>query len=364
MNQEPLYLKIANQIYEDIKDGKLKPGDKLPAIRDLSIEKQCTPGTIQRAYQHLISQGMVFSRPGFGTTVANPTRIKEDAPMRQALLLNRAEAFMLEMISAGYKPTEIETSIRLAMDHWLSLQTLDITSEPNIVRFAGSHDLALNWITAHFPEIVPPYHLKVDFCGSLGGLIALAQKQADIAGIHLWDFETDSYNLPFIRRLLPGQDTIVVVFAYRSLGLILPPGNPNQLFELSDLIKPGLRFINRQPGSGTRVWLDAKLGEQAIPVSKINGYNDVKYTHTEIARSVAEDKVDAGIGSQTAAITFGLEFIELTRERYDLVIPQQNIEIEGINRFVTWLNSDTAHTIISQFGGYDVSDTGKLISSI
>ena len=88
------------------------------------------------------------------------------------------------------------------------------------------------------------------FPGSLGGLIALAEGKADLAGSHLWDAESDAYNAPFVRRLLPGRRVALLTLARRRLGLIVPPGNPAGLAGVADLARPGVRIVNRGRGHG------------------------------------------------------------------------------------------------------------------
>ena len=121
-----------------------------------------------------------------------------------------------------------------------------------LLRFVGSHDPAVAFITAHFNNVIPNYTPHLTFAGSLGGLIALTEGQADLAGAHLWDEESDTYNIPFIRRLLPGRQVAVLTLAHRNLGLIVLPPNPTGITGLADLTRPGIRFINRQAGAGTR----------------------------------------------------------------------------------------------------------------
>ncbi len=191
--------------------------------------------------------------------------------MRRAMLVHRAEAFLLEVLTGGYSLDEVERAVHQAMDRWRLLEQEPAPVDAAQVRFAGSHDLAVTWLAGHFSEIVPGYSLDLNFSGSLGGLIALAGGQADLAGCHLWDDETDTYNLPFVRRLLPGKRVALATLAHRRLGLIVPGGNPAGIQGLADLARPGVRFVNRQPGSGTRVWLDVALKKAGLASSRFRG---------------------------------------------------------------------------------------------
>ena len=142
-----------------------------------------------------------------------------------------------------------------------------------MLHFFGSHDMAVTWLANHAQEIAPSAVLQLNFTGSLGGLMALADGRADLAGCHLWDPETDSYNIPYIRKFFPGKRMLAVRLAERRIGLILPAGNPKNIQTLADLTRPGVRFVNRQLGSGTRVWLDAVL-RRASP--RRNWFEDEK----------------------------------------------------------------------------------------
>jgi putative molybdopterin biosynthesis protein len=232
--------------------------------------------------------------------------------------------------------------------------------EQKVLRFSGSHDLALTWLASHFPEIAPGYTLQLTFSGSLGGLIALAEGKADLAGCHLWDEESDLYNTPFIRRLLPGKRAAAITLANRRLGLILQPDNPQEIEELSDLTRPGLRFVNRQSGSGTRVWLDIALRKAGIESSHVSGYQTEKLTHSAVAQAVAEGAADAGIGLEGAARSYGLDFLFLTHERYDLVALQSVMETPPMEALGEWLKASSTRQLIESLGGYDTSSTGQV----
>ena len=360
MDEPYLYQKIAETIRQDILVGKLKPGERLPSVREIAADWNCTLGTAQRAYGKLAQQGLVVSRSGQGTHVVQKPHLRDDTPLRRASLVHRAEAFLLEALTAGFSPTEVEAALRLALDHWRVSAKEPIPPTENILRFVGSHDMALTWIAAHFFEIADHCTLELNFTGSLGGLIALAEGKADLAGSHLWDEETDSYNAPYVRRLLPGQRVALVTLAHRSLGLIVPAGNPAEVTGLSDLARPELCFVNRQTGSGTRVWLDVALRKASIPFSEIHGYDNALMTHSDVARTVAEGRADVGFGLQCAARAFGLDFLLLVREKYDLVIPESIFTNPSISYLIEWLSTEQAHQAISELEGYDAEATGKL----
>ena len=358
----PLYQRIAESIRREILEGRLKPGDRLPSVRDLTGRWNCTPGTVQRAYQELARQGLLVSRAGQGTTVSEtPIEARAQSPLRKALLVNHCEAFLLEMITGGYELGEIQQAVSIAMDRWRSEEIAE-ADEPGVtLRFSGSHDLALTWMTGHLEEIAPGLRLDVNFTGSLGGLMALAEGRADLAGCHLWDVETDCYNLPFVRRLLPGKRVALVRLAQRRLGLLIPPGNPRGIGGLEDLARNELRFANRQAGSGTRVWLDARLGQMGISAGQINGYQHEHLTHSSVARAVAEGQADVGLGLEAAGRAMALDFVPLTEEAYDLVMLEALLSNEAVEQWLGWLRSEAGRSAIADLPGYDSRHSGEVL---
>jgi len=360
MDSPHLYQQIVESIRQEILSGALKLGTRLPPIRKMTEQWQCNNGTILRAYQELARLGLVVSHVGQGTKVVDQLPEQNQTPLRRATLFNRTEAFLLEIMTAGYSPDEVEQSLRVALDRWRTVSNEPTETSPNILRFIGSHDPAMALIAAHYHEVTEGFTLQLAFTGSLGGLIALAEKKADLAGCHLWDEHTDTYNEPFVRKLLPGQKVALLTLAHRRVGLIVAPGNPLQVNNLTDLAKAGIRFINRQQGSGTRVWLDAQLHRAEIAPSSINGYSNEKMTHSEVARAISKGQADVGLGVETAALSFGLDFHLLTTERYDLVIPAEKWEMDTVQALKDWLDSPQAKAAIHNLGGYDISQTGTV----
>jgi len=353
-----LYQTIVEAMREEILRGELKPGDRVPTVRQMTERWKCTPGTVQRAYRELADQGLVRGRRGRGTMVVGDGQLTEKAPLRRAELVHRAEGFLLEVITAGHTPEDVEQALTLALDRWRSSARTPEPTPRRTLRFVGSHDMAMDWIAAHFGEIIPRYRLQVRFAGSLGGLIAMAEGEADLAGCHLWDEETGAYNEPFVRRLLPGRATVLITLAQRRVGLIVSPGNPQRIAGLKDLARRDVRFVNRQPGSGTRVWLDAQLHRLGIAGSAIEGYERSEATHSGVARLIAEGQADAGLGLEAAAAAFGLDFVYLTGEPYQLVAPAEEVERPPLRALVSWLKSKSGKAMLGGLRGYDAGAAG------
>jgi putative molybdopterin biosynthesis protein len=360
MDDTHLYQRISEQVRTEILTGVLKPGSRLPAVRQMSARWGCTIGTVQRAYQELARQGLVTVRPGQGTHVVDQPQVQGETPMRRAALVHRAEAFLLETLTAGHSLDEVERALHLAMDRWRAIEQAPEPHEQHELRFAGSHDPAIAWLAGLFAEIAPGYSLQIRFCGSLAGLIALAEGKADLAGSHLWDQENQTYNEAFVRRLFPGESMALVTVAHRRMGLILPPGNPGDIHRLQDLTRTGLRFVNRQPGSGTRVWLDNALLQDGLNSGHIQGYSHEKTTHTAVAQAVAEGQADAGFGLEAAALSFGLDFVPLASDRYDLVLSRRGLQHAAVQRLLNWLQQPGSRMLLTRIGGYETHASGEV----
>ena len=264
------------------------------------------------------------------------------------------------MLAAGYRAGEVEQALRLALERWQAAVDQPTPAAPQTLRFVGSHDPAVALLAASFDQIAPSWALDVRFSGSLGGLMALAQGEADLAGCHLWDQASDSYNAPFVQHLLPGRPVALLTLAHRRLGLITPAGNPLHVAGLADLARPGLRFVNRQRGSGTRVLLDARLQAAGVDAPALAGYQMEVTTHSAVAEAVAAGRADVGLGIKAAALASGLGFTALASERYDLVIPAMVWEQPAVQALAGWLATDAARALIDALGGYDTAETGRV----
>jgi putative molybdopterin biosynthesis protein len=165
-----------------------------------------------------------------------------------------------------------------------------------------------------------------------------------------------------VERFFPGKQMALITLAFRQIGLILPGGNPHQIKKIADLAKPGVVFINRQTGSGTRVWFDDYLRDNQISSDSINGYTHTSYTHSDIGRAIADGSANAGIGLKATALQFGLDFIPLRQERFDLVTYQEYLKKPAFHTLIDWLKTPIARQLIESLGGYDTRQSGEVIS--
>ncbi len=358
MEEEPLYQQIAESVRREILSGILEPGDRLLSVRRTAEVWECTPGTVQRAYAELASQGLIESHAGRGTHVKGLPPHEEGTALRRATLLHRIDGFLLETMGLGYSLAEVEAALRLGLDRWRSLEESASPGEQETLRFAGSHDPVMTLVSERFPQISGGATLQLRFTGSLGGLMRLAQGEADIAGCHLWDARQDVYNISFVRRLLPGRRVALVTLAHRRLGFLVPAGNPRALSQVTDLVRPDLRFVNRQRGAGTRVWLEAQLHRHDLHLKEIEGHKQEALTHSAVARLIAEGEADVGVGVKAVARAFRLDFVPLTCERYELVIPNFLYHRDAVAALVSWLRSKDARELLQRVPGYETEDTG------
>ena len=359
-----LYEQIAESLRLRIAQGDLKPGQRLPTVREMARQWHCTPSTVSRAYAILSDEGLVTGHRGSGTRVTDNPLPLENASLHWATLVNRAERFLLEVVGQGYTPPQIWSALSTAMARWETLQQetsrATTKSSESLLRFTGSHDLTMDLLARRLMGEEPPLRLTLSFRGSLGGLMALARGEADIAGIHLWDEATNSYNEPFVKRVLPGQRVALATLAERSLGLILPPGNPQQIQSLADLAHQPVRWVNRQTGSGTRVWLDGQLRQAGVETAAIDGYDQEKTTHLEVAQAVNSGEATAGLGIYAAAAVYGLAFVPLNKELYQLAIPEAVWETAVCQAVIGVLRSPTFIAAVDAMGGYDTTATGEV----
>jgi putative molybdopterin biosynthesis protein len=228
------------------------------------------------------------------------------------------------------------------------------TRKPVLI-FSGSHDLALEGIAAHLDKHVTLLSLPV---GSLDGLVNLRQGLCQISGSHLLD-ASGEYNTPFVRHLFPDRDVEIVTLAYRTQGLMLASGNPKGLKKISDVTKPDVRFVNRNAGSGTRLWFDGELRKLNISADKVNGYDKVVKTHSEAAALIATHQADTALGLQAAAFQHGLDFIPLFEERYDLVLPRENEK--SLLPLLDYLQTSAFRSTLNTLTGYNSAHSGEQI---
>ncbi|MEQ1795540.1 MAG: substrate-binding domain-containing protein [Nitrospira sp.] len=196
--------------------------------------------------------------------------------------------------------------------------------------------------------------------GSMAALRALQQGEVHVAGLHLYDPATGESNLPVLRRVLKGSGYDVVTFATWEEGFLVRQGNPKSIRSAADLAEPSVKLVNREEGAGARLLLDQRLRAAGIDSISVQGYGLVVSSHFEVARAIAAQQADVGIGIRSAAQLFGLDFVPLQSARYDLVVPKAYLKSHPtLAHLFDTLASRPFRNEIEALGGYDTHDTGK-----
>jgi excisionase family DNA binding protein len=233
---------------------------------------------------------------------------------------------------------------------------------PDRLIIAGSHDLALDMLVKRASLGCPRTTFSLSTVGSWGGVAALQTRRAQIAAVHLLDPATGEYNLPHLHKHLSDLKLVGVHLTGRTQGLLVRKGNPKGIRGLADLKNPGVRFLTRQEGSGTRILMDALLKRARIPQRSIHGLEEPATTHMEVAAGILGGGADAGLGIASAARAFQLDFIPLAEERFDLFVSGEAWPDTPVQALVQILRSKDFRESVSQLGGYDVRETGRVFN--
>ncbi|MDA8229155.1 MAG: helix-turn-helix transcriptional regulator [Desulfitobacterium hafniense] len=226
-------------------------------------------------------------------------------------------------------------------------------------------DIVLDILTRHLEKRFPHIRFLRHYVGSIDGLLALYRGLANVVTTHLWDSDSDEYNIPFVRRMLPGHPACIINLVYRVEGFYVAKGNPKNIVSWGDLAKPDIRFVNRERGSGARVLLDEKLRIAGIKHNDIIGYEDEEMTHVAVASKVARGEADVGLGIEKAAMQVNnIDFIPLQKERYDLVVRKEDLEKPHFQALKSILNSPSFRNEVTGIGGYDISHMGQLLAEV
>lgn len=224
----------------------------------------------------------------------------------------------------------------------------------------GSHDPLLDELSDMLRTTWGDFSMSSTHVGSMGGIMSVKRREAHVAGTHLLDEATGKYNTAFIRKYFPKGGVRLVECVQRSQGLMIPAGNPKGLVSFQDITTPGLRYVNRQKGSGTRVLCDYLCKTSGIDTSSIYGYEREEYTHTSVAALIAANSADAGLGIYSAAKLYGLDFLHICHEQYDLLIPDYAWETPMVRRLLETLQSDGFRNRLEQLGGYTLHQPGTV----
>jgi putative molybdopterin biosynthesis protein len=225
----------------------------------------------------------------------------------------------------------------------------------------GSHDPILDLAASELRTRDPRVTLASSNVGSLGGLIALRDGLCHLAGSHLLEPETGAYTLPYVDQMLEGRDIAIVRLVHREQGLIVAPGNPLALSGIADVAQSELRYVNRQRGAGTRVLLDYELQRAGIDPATITGYAREEPTHLAVAAAISAGRADCGLGVGAASRAFGLDFVPITREPYDLVMDRATADSALLAPLWALMETTEFRSAVAALGGYDTTEMGRRV---
>jgi putative molybdopterin biosynthesis protein len=329
--------------------GIAETGSVAQAARDSGFSYRHAWGLI-RTWEERLAQPLVDMARGRGSSLApmGLQLVQLDARLQSRFAAQLAEA--TAEVRRKLKPYRKNDTPRLSVH--------------------ASHDPML----ARLPEALREsrVNLEIHVLGSSESLASLAAGRCDLAGFHCPEGRLGKSIWHEYRKYLNTRTHVLIRFAKRSQGLMLAPrtaalfaqarsGKQLPLRNLQILAKHGLRFVNRQAGSGTRMLLDLLLGESGIASRDINGYANEEFTHAAVAATIASGAADAGLGVEAAARRFGLDFIPLLRENYFLAVCRDALAHPGLAALIELLSAPRWQEMLAAEPGYDALDCGKLL---
>lgn len=219
------------------------------------------------------------------------------------------------------------------------------------LQICASHDFALDRLAELLPRHALP-GVELRFRGSLDALASLARRRCDVAGFHVPALPGRQPLIEPFRPLLANRRLRLVHFADRRQGLIVAAGNPLGIVSLTELARQQARFVNRQAGSGTRLFFDALLAAHRIRPAQIQGYRHEEFTHAAVAAMIASGAADAAFGIEAAAAQYGLSFVPLASERYFLALREPDAARPAVQALLQALGSRWFRRIVRELPGY------------
>ena len=231
----------------------------------------------------------------------------------------------------------------------------------NTVVVIGSHDPLLDELGDMLHVADQSVYMSSSHVGSMGGIMAIRRGEAHAAGCHLLDTQSGKYNLSFIRKYFPNGGVKLISCVGRQQGMMVAKGNPLNIQKFADIAREGIRYVNRQKGSGTRILTDYLCQKNNLDTDAIYGYDREELTHNSVAVQIASGSADAGMGIYSAAKLYDLDFIPICIEEYDLLIPDHAWDTPQVQQLLATLKSDTFKEKILTMGGYTVEKPGEVI---
>ncbi len=225
----------------------------------------------------------------------------------------------------------------------------------------ASHDFAI----ARLPELAAAAGLALDvqYRGSFDALSALLRGECEVAGFHLPEGELGELMARRYAEGLPAGEFRFIRFVTRTQGFIVRSGNPKQIGGVADLVRPGVRMVNRQRGSGTRALLEFLLSREGIDRDRIRGYESEEVTHAAVAVMIAGNQADVGFGVQAAAAQYALGFVPFCREHYGLACRAGLLETAPLRALLDVLRGPGFRDLVASLPGYAAPDPAQVVDT-
>ena len=231
----------------------------------------------------------------------------------------------------------------------------------NTVVVIGSHDPLLDELGDMIHVADNSVFMSSSHVGSMGGIMAIRRGEAHAAGCHLLNTETGAYNVSFIKKYFPKGGVKLIRCVGRQQGLMVAKGNPLNIQRFADISKEGVRYVNRQRGSGTRILTDYLCKQENLDAAAIYGYDREEMTHTSVAAQIVSGSADAGMGIYSAAKLYDLDFVPICIEEYDIIIPDHAWETPMVQEMIETMKSEAFKEKLLALGGYTVENPGEII---
>ncbi len=312
------------------------------AARSVGLSYRHAWGQVKRA-EVLFGHALVDAGRGRGSTLT---------PLAEKLIWadRRITARLSPLLSSLASELEHE------LDRALPVRPTAVAA----LRLHASHGFAVAALVEKLEAAALSVELR--YRNSLESVAALAHGECDLAGFHVPIGEFEAQAAQRYMRWLKPQVHSLVHLAVRTQGLFVAPGNPKRIRGLADLKRADVRFVNRPEGSGTRMLTELLLGKAGILPAEVVGYDSTEFTHAAIAAYIASGMADVGIGVQTAAQRFGLQFLPLVRERYFFAVTKAALTEPTMRTVLTLMQSPAYRSSVASLLGYEAAETGKVLS--
>ena len=266
----------------------------------------------------------------------------------------------MEMASAANMPPETATAV-----HQIRTPLDEEQSSPSPRLVISGQDVILDILARHLERHPNGTFTLRHHVGSFAGLLALYQEKAHLASVHLWDGDKDIYNLTYVRYMLCGVPAVIIHLACRMQGFYVAKDNPKSIRDWQDLTRPDVLFVNREKGCGTRVLLEEKIRLLGINRRQICGYDREENSHLAVASVVSRGEADVALGNEKASMQVrGIEFVPLQKERYELIMLREDMELPPFQAALEILQSEDFKKEVQGLGDYDLTELGQIVAYV